>query len=392
MTNSKPKMTASYRAIFILSIFMVFFVLIAGAATKSKSSGFGMWIWGYTAWLMYKRRVSDLVSFYKVILWFNVIAAGVALAVLAFSDSDVSRYVGYTAIEAILLFILVISLTYGLYKYFLGLDSNPTSSDSFNVADSTIWDQVSEEVKSGKRVDSLWTRAFSETDGDSNKANARYIKLRFDQIKLESRVSSSSSSASSVPKELTKVKLTIFDFWSHFNTVGKLALLGILLLVGYGILGGNMDPLYKPNTSSKAVVSHTNYDSCVAFLVDKNSNNKLSETQVYCQYLYPKLPNLANSGFVKLTCLDSNEKTFYDFSVSDKDVRLSVLEKVSFIVKSRSKSGLYFESESFEKNTNRPVFIFGKINPSNAIGSMTVQYKDKKSNDFVYEFSCSESN
>jgi len=392
MTVTKPKMSASYKAIFILSIFMVFFVMLAGAATNSKTSGFGMWIWGYTAWLMYKRRNADLVSFYKFLLWFDVIAAGVALAVLTFSDSDVSKYVGYTAFEAIILFVIVISFTFGLYKYFLSLESNPSSSKSFNVADSTIWDQVSEEVKLGKRVDSLWTRAFSETDGDSNKANARYIKLRFDQIKFESRGSSSPSSVSSMPKESAKVKLTVFDFWNHFNTVGKLALLGILLLVGYGFLGGNMDPLYKPNTSSKAVVSHTNYDSCVAFLVDKNSNNKLSETQIYCQNLYPKLPKLANSGLVKLTCLDSNEKTFYDFSVSDKNVSLSVLEKVSFIVKSRSKNGLYFESESFEKNTNRPVFIFGKINPSNAIGSMTVQYKDKKSNDFVYEFSCSESN
>jgi branched-subunit amino acid transport protein AzlD len=392
MTTPKQKMSASYRAIFILSILMVFIVLIAGAATKSKSSGFGMWIWGYTAWLMYKRRNADLVSFYKFLLWFDVIAAVVALSVLTFSDSDVSKYVGYTAIEAIILFVIVISLTFGLYKYFLSIQSHPISSESFNVADSVIWDQVSEEVKSGKRVDSLWTRAFSETDGDSNKANARYIKLRFDQIKLESKVSSSSSSASSVPKQSEKVKLTFFDFWNHFNTVGKLALLGILLLVGYGFLGGNMDPLYKPHTSSKAVVSHTNYDSCVAFLVDKNSNNKLSETQIYCQNLYPKLPKLANSGLVKLTCLDSNEKTFYHFSVSDKDVSLSVLGKVSFIIKSRSKNGLYFESESFEKNTNRPVFIFGKINPSNAIGSITVQYKDKNSNDFVYEFSCSESN
>ncbi|MBT8573371.1 hypothetical protein G6699_07270 [Polynucleobacter paneuropaeus] len=252
MTNPKQKMSASYKAIFILSIFMVFFVLIAGAANNSKSSGFGMWIWGYTAWLMYKRRNTDLVSFYKLLLWFDVIAAGVAVAVLSFSDSEVTKIVGYSAIEALVLFVFVISITYGLYKYFLNLDSNPTSSDSFSVSDSTIWDQVSEEVKSGKRVDSLRTRAFSESDGDSNKANARYIKLRFDQIKLESMSSSSSSNASLPPKETAKVKLTIFDFWNNFNTVGKLALIGILLLVGYGIFGGNMDPFYKNTYSSSS--------------------------------------------------------------------------------------------------------------------------------------------
>jgi len=257
MTTPKQKMSASYRAIFILSILMVFIVLIAGAATKSKSSGFGMWIWGYTAWLMYKRRNADLVSFYKFLLWFDVIAAVVALSVLTFSDSDVSKYVGYTAIEAIILFVIVISLTFGLYKYFLSIQSHPISSESFNVADSVIWDQVSEEVKSGKRVDSLWTRAFSESDGDSNKANARYIKLRFEQIKSEIRDSNSSSSISSLPKESTKVKVSIFDFWDSFNSVGKLSLIVILLLVGYGLLGGNMDPYFLPKTPSKDNVPYS---------------------------------------------------------------------------------------------------------------------------------------
>ena len=257
MSNLKPKMSSSYRVIFILSILMVFFVLIAGAATNSKSSGFGMWIWGYTAWLMYKRRNAELVSFYKLLLWFDVIAAGIAVVVLSFSDSEVAKIVGYSAIEALVLFVFVISLTYGLYKYFLNLESNPTSSDSFSVADSIIWDQVSEEVKSGKMVDSLWTRAFSESDGDSNKANARYIKLRFDQIKLESKGSLSSSSISSLPKESIKVKVSIFDFWNSFNSVGKLALIVILVLVGYGLLGGNMDPYFLPKTPSKDNVPYS---------------------------------------------------------------------------------------------------------------------------------------
>jgi hypothetical protein len=251
MTNLQPKMSASYRAIFILSIFMVFFVLIAGAATNSKSSGFGVWIWGYTAWLMYKRRNAELVSFYKLLLWFDVIAACVAVGVLSFSDSEVTTVVGYSAIQALVLFVIVISLTYGLYKYFFNLESNPTSTERFNVSDSAIWNQVSEEVKSGKRIDSLWTRAFSESDGDSNKANALYIKLRFDQIKMDSMGSSSSSNVSSLPKETIKVKLTIFDFWDNFNTVGKLALICIILLVGYGIFGGNMDPYFQPKTTSK---------------------------------------------------------------------------------------------------------------------------------------------
>lgn len=183
MNNAKSKMSASYKAIFVLSIFMVFFVLIAGAATKSKSSGLGMWIWGYTAYLMYKRRVSDLVSFYKVLLWFDVIAAGIAVSVLAFSDSDVVRYVGYSVSEAFILFALVISVTYGLFKYFSKLSISGDDSLNSNVSDEGIlWEQVSEEIKRGERVDSLWARAFSDADGDANKANARYIKLRVKQL------------------------------------------------------------------------------------------------------------------------------------------------------------------------------------------------------------------
>jgi hypothetical protein len=253
MSSTKMPMSKGYKAIFVLSILMIFVVIVGGAISGSKSIGLGIWIWGYTTWLMYKRKNAELVSFYKLLLWFYVIAAVLAVSVLLLSDSDVSLYVGYTATEAVFLFVFIISLTYGLYRFFRNLESNTKSSNSSNVADSFIWDQVTEEVKSGKRVDSLWTRAFSESDGDSNKANARYIKLRFEQIKMESRSSSSHANVSSLPKESNKVKLTIFDFWNHLNTVGKLALIGFLLLVGYGILGGNMDPYFNNSTSSKDV-------------------------------------------------------------------------------------------------------------------------------------------
>jgi len=194
MTNPKPKMSASYKAIFIFSIFMVFFVLVAGAATKSKSSGLGMWIWGYTAWLMFKRRNADLASFYKVLLWFDIIAAGVAVSVLAFSDNDVSRYVGYSVGEAFILFALVISITYGLFKYFANLSISGDDSLNSNVIDDGIlWEQVSEEIKRGVKVDSLWARAFSDADGDANKANARYIKLRVEQLSQTSKSPKSDS-------------------------------------------------------------------------------------------------------------------------------------------------------------------------------------------------------
>jgi hypothetical protein len=179
---------------------MVFFVLLAGAATKSKSSGIGMWFWGYTAWLMYKRRIADLVSFYKVALWFDVVAAGIAIAILTFSDGDVIRTVGYTAAQAFLLFSIVIILTYGLYRYFKSQNDLIYDSSS-NATGSSIedkhWEQVSEELGNGYRIDSLWIRAFSDSDGDENKAKARYYKLRYEQIKKESVSSLSNTVVSS---------------------------------------------------------------------------------------------------------------------------------------------------------------------------------------------------
>jgi hypothetical protein len=187
MNNSKQKMSASYKAIFVLSIFMVFFVLIAGAATKSKSSGLGMFIWGYTAWLMYKRRISDLISFYKVVLWIDAIAVCIVIAVPMISDINI----GYSLADTLVLLGLVILISYVLYRYFLNIQSNLSSVASSEVTDSLLWGQVSEEIKNGKRVDSLWTRAFAEADGDDNKTNARYVKLRYEQLKNESNLASS---------------------------------------------------------------------------------------------------------------------------------------------------------------------------------------------------------
>ena len=228
MSNTKPKMSATYSAIFILSILMVFIVLIAGTATNSKTSGVGMWIWGYTAWLMYKRRISDLVSFYKTLLWFDIVMAAIALVALSFSDSNVSSYVDYSIVNVMLLFVIVISLTYGLYKYFYNLQNNPSLNLPNGSVNADFWEQVSDEIKNGKRIDSLWIRAFSEADGDANKANARYIKLRVEQLEAQNtnifNTSQSSNFKIQIPSGLR-------DFWDHFNNVGKFGIVGILILI-----------------------------------------------------------------------------------------------------------------------------------------------------------------
>jgi len=229
MTNSKPKMSASYRAVFILSIFMVFVVFFAGALTKSKSFGFGVWIWGYTAWLMYKRRNADLVSFYKGLLWFDLIATGIALSVLTFSDSDVGRYVGYTAVEAALLCALVISLTYGLYIFFRN-QTNLLSVSSSVINDSSIddkhWEQASHELDGDRHV-ATWARAIAESNGDESKAKAVYLKIRAGTLHGLSEKSILENSNIKEPK--SDLPSNKSSSWDMFEVV---ALIGFVIIVG----------------------------------------------------------------------------------------------------------------------------------------------------------------
>ena len=46
-----------------------------------------------------------------------------------------------------------------------------------------IYELISEEIESSSTKKGLWTKAFSESEGDEQKTRALYIKYRFDQIK-----------------------------------------------------------------------------------------------------------------------------------------------------------------------------------------------------------------
>jgi hypothetical protein len=116
MNDVKTPMSNSYKAIFIFSIFMIFFVIIMGAASGSKGGGFGVFVWGYTAWLMYKRNNKDLISFYKTLLWIEGILFSASAAIFTFSESEIISMVelgGFFVLAAI-----AMGVSYGLYKFF----------------------------------------------------------------------------------------------------------------------------------------------------------------------------------------------------------------------------------------------------------------------------------
>ncbi len=87
-----------------------------GAASGSKGGGFGVFVWGYTAWLMYKRNNKDLISLYKFLLWIEGIGCSIAAAIFTFSESEIISTVelgGFFVIAAI-----TMGMSYGLYKFF----------------------------------------------------------------------------------------------------------------------------------------------------------------------------------------------------------------------------------------------------------------------------------
>ena len=45
-----------------------------------------------------------------------------------------------------------------------------------------IYSTIAKEIESNKLKKGLWTKAFSESEGDEKKTKALYIKYRFDQI------------------------------------------------------------------------------------------------------------------------------------------------------------------------------------------------------------------
>lgn len=250
MSSVKAPMSSSYKAVFALSILMIFVVIIGGAMSGSKSVGLGVWYWGYTAWKMYKRDNDSLISLQKIMLWFEAIAFSIALAVLVFSDSDVRRYVDVTPIGLIIIATLSMGVTYLLYKFFKG-QKNIVLTSTFIGGNSSIddrfWEQASRELE-GERHEATWARAMASAEGDGAKTKALYIKIRSSDLQrnaysanVENKTLPSKDSG--IIKEESKL------FWSSFNPVGKVAIVGILALIGYAI--------YDSVTSSKVASSNS---------------------------------------------------------------------------------------------------------------------------------------
>lgn len=182
MSDYKPPMSGSYKAVFAFSIFMMFVALIGGS-----KSGIGILLWGYTAWLMYKRKNLTLVGVYKTLLWFEAILGGIGFVVLLVNIDDGSTIFAYAA-----LILLAIAISFGMLKYFSSqieitdnkipevLKANTLDvslSDRNTIVDNDdVWEKALNEFNSANRNEGLWAKCFAKNGGDENKAKADYLK------------------------------------------------------------------------------------------------------------------------------------------------------------------------------------------------------------------------
>lgn len=287
MSSVKAQMSTGYKVVFTLSILMIFFVIIGGAMSGSKSVGFGVWYWGYTAWKMYKRDNDALVSLQKIMLWFEAIAFSIGLAVLLFSDSDVRRYVDITPLGFIILASLSMGVTYLLYKFFKKKQCAPTTITTLSSSsiEDRFWEQASRELEGDRHV-ATWARAMASAEGDDTKTKALYIKLRASDLQQSNSTSYHKSSIISVSKDGV-IKEESKLFWSSFNSIGKVAIIGIVALFSYTIY----DSINKSSVGNISSKSSTYSSSNV------ETKPAINETQGNCIFVWSDVQRT----FVKVT-------------------------------------------------------------------------------------------
>ena len=187
LKKNYPPMTSAYAAIFVLSLVLMATVFFGSVASQSKSGGFGIWWWGLTAWLMYKRNNSRLKTMFKVMLWFEVICCAVFFGYMVIAKPGERDFAGLDIGSMLVLFAIAIGLALGYYLFFKkqvegNLNENNSSKSLTDDIEDKTWEMALLEINGGKRVEGIWARAYAEADGDESKAKAKYLKIRVEQI------------------------------------------------------------------------------------------------------------------------------------------------------------------------------------------------------------------
>ena len=248
MVTTKPKMSASYKAVFALSIIMIFVGMLGGAGSGSKGAGGGaVFVWGYTVWLMYKRDNKGLVSLYRLFLWWQGIAVAIVVAFSIFDASflSMSGFARFSVTGLLILGAVLMSISYGLLTYFRHQLLKPYAGEGAAIVDIEIldkfWEQASLELQNSKN-EAVWAKAFANSEGDDAKTRAMYIKLRARSFQKESHaLSDDATSIKPIQENIVIIKLRAL--WNYLTPVGVISLAGILCFVlysGYSKLSKNL--------------------------------------------------------------------------------------------------------------------------------------------------------
>jgi hypothetical protein len=206
MTDITAPMAGSYKAIFVLSIFMIFLSVLA--IGESKSGSLGVIYWGYTTWKMYRRENEDLAELNRVALWLLGITF-IILGFLALADSDNLNNADLSPAGLFILNMLAFGLAYLLYNFFNGkankeslhvVDSyedkehkSPKSSENFfanemredtKINDDEIWASALQSYEK-KREPGLYARLYAEHGGNEQLIKSGYLSIKFKQLKAE---------------------------------------------------------------------------------------------------------------------------------------------------------------------------------------------------------------
>jgi curved DNA-binding protein CbpA len=225
------------------------------------------------------------------------------------------------------------------------------------------FETLSDPIKKKNYDEWLDTSGYKEDESDSNKKQAR-----------------KDDETESVKKEVKQKKY-------NYITIGKYYWWVVLAFLIFAfIVNRSGDSVKKEDDKAN------NYEECLTDMVKTVKNNDFSVVQFVCRNKFPKLLKLSMKKDVQLSCEDANGKSIYHFLISDGKVKLVEAEKIKleFETTSFSKNALTFKGYSKEKDSGRKVIAYGKIDPVNASGTIKVEFQDKKSIDFVYEFTCVE--
>jgi hypothetical protein len=146
----------------------------------------------------------------------------------------------------------------------------------------------------------------------------------------------------------------------------------------------------SPQKVEAAIWGPSNYDECVKDIVRSAKNSDYAVAQSLCRNQFPKLINLSKKKNAQLACEDVLGKFIYSISVTSGLVSVKELGKAVVETTSYTKEAITFKGTSESKGDKRKVTIYGKVDIVSGFGNIAVEFDDKKSADFVYEFNCLE--